>query len=587
VQDHSDRSGIRIVIDVKRDADANIVLNQLYKFTPLQDTISVIMLALVNSRPQTLSLKGMLTEFIHHRMTVIRRRTRYLLQKARNRAHVLEGLLIAVSSIDEVIHRIRTSADVPTARQKLLDLEVSAELLQRALGDEGFTAFQNIMGVQASYNLTRVQTDQILQMQLQRLTALEQDKLLKEYQHLREEITEYERILSSDDNIRAIIKEDMAEIARKFADKRRTAIEEQDGDLDMEALVADELAVVTISHEGYIKRLPLDTYRTQGRGGKGITGGQTREGDFLSDCFVASTHAYILFFTNMGQCYWLKVYDIPAMSRQSQGRAIVNLLELRPEERVASYVVTRTFDDRAVFMVTRKGLTKKTLLTAYSRPKKGGIIGISLNDDDSLIASLLVKEADDVVLSTRSGMAIRFSESQSRAMGRDTQGVKGIELVDGDEVVGAVVVDPQGSLLTVCERGYGKRTVFEEYRSQNRGGKGLIDIKTTDRNGQVVAVAAVRDDDEVMLISQDGMVVRIKVAQVSTIGRNTQGVRVMSLSDEDRVVALAKIAKEDVDEFAAPADAAPSVNGAHPPASPPEDSAPDETASPEDEPDSA
>jgi DNA gyrase subunit A len=238
-------------------------------------------------------------------------------------------------------------------------------------------------------------------------------------------------------------------------------------------------------------------------------------------------------------------------------------------------------------MVTRKGLTKKTLLTAYSRPKKGGIIGISLNDDDSLIASLLVKEADDVVLSTRSGMAIRFSESQSRAMGRDTQGVKGIELVDGDEVVGAVVVDPQGSLLTVCERGYGKRTVFEEYRSQNRGGKGLIDIKTTDRNGQVVAVAAVRDDDEVMLISQDGMVVRIKVAQVSTIGRNTQGVRVMSLSDEDRVVALAKIAKEDVDEFAAPADAAPSVNGAHPPASPPEDSAPDETASPEDEPDSA
>jgi DNA gyrase subunit A len=554
VQDHSDRTGIRIVIDVKRDADANIVLNQLYKFTPLQDTVSVIMLALVNSRPQTLSLKAMLTEFIHHRMTVIRRRTRFLLTKARNRAHVVEGLLIAVSSIDEVIARIRSSADIPTARQKLMDLEVSAALLERALGDEGFGAFQKIMGVQASYNLTRTQTDQILQMQLQRLTALEQDKLLKEYQELRTEITEYERILSSDDNIRDIIRQDMREIADRFGDQRRTQIEEFDGDLDMEALVPDELAVVTISHEGYIKRLPLDTYRTQGRGGKGVTGGQTKDGDFLSDVFVASTHAYILFFTNMGQCYWLKVYDIPAMSRTSQGRAIINLLELRPDERVASYVVTREFDDRSIFMVTRRGLTKKTALAAYSRPKKGGIIGIYLNEGDALIASMLVKESDDVVLATKEGMAIRFSESQSRQMGRDTQGVKGIDLAEGDEVVGSVVVDPKAALLTVCENGYGKRTLFEEYRSQNRGGKGLIDIKTTERNGNVVAVASVREDDEIMLISQEGMVVRIRSSQVSTIGRNTQGVRVMSLSDADKVVAIAKIAKEDIDEFGTPAD---------------------------------
>jgi DNA gyrase subunit A len=583
VQDHSDRHGIRIVIDVKRDADANIVLNQLYKFTPLQDTVSVIMLALVNNRPQTLSLKAMLTEFIHHRMTVIRRRTRFLLTKARNRAHVVEGLLIAVSSIDEVIARIRSSADIPTARQKLMDLEVSAALLQRALGDEGFTAFQKIMGVQASYNLTRTQTDQILQMQLQRLTALEQDKLLKEYQELRDEITEYERILSSDENIRDIIRADMKQIAEKFGDQRRTQIEEYDGDLDMESLVPDELAVVTISHEGYIKRLPLDTYRTQGRGGKGVTGGQTRDGDFLSDVFVASTHAYILFFTNMGQCYWLKVYDIPAMSRTSQGRAIVNLLELRPDERVASYVVTREFDDRSIFMVTRRGLTKKTALAAYSRPKKGGIIGISLNDGDALIGSMLVKEGDDVVLATKEGMSIRFSESQSRQMGRDTQGVKGIDLGEGDEVVGGVVVDREASLLTVTENGFGKRTIFGEYRAQNRGGKGLIDIKTTDRNGGVVAVASVRDDDEIMLISQEGMVVRIRSSQVSSIGRNTQGVRVMSLSDGDRVVAIAKIAKEDIDEFATPADVPSEPANESPPtgepplATPPEA---DETATP-------
>jgi DNA gyrase subunit A len=564
VQDHSDRTGIRIVIDVKRDADANVVLNQLYKFTPLQDTFSVIMLALVNNRPQTLSLKSMLLEFIDHRATVIRRRTRHLLTKARNRAHVLEGLLIAVSTIDEVIRRIRSSADVPSARESLMGLDVSAELLQRALGDEGFAAFQAIMGVQASYNLTRMQTDQILQMQLQRLTALEQDKLLKEYREIRDEIAEYERILSSEDNIRAIIREDMEEVGEKFGDERRTTIEEQEGDLDMEALIADELAVVTISHEGYIKRLPLDTYRTQGRGGKGVAGGQTKEGDFLSDVFVASTHSYILFFTNLGQCYWLKVYDIPAMSRTSQGRAIVNLLELRPEERVSSYVVTRGFDQKSILMVTRSGLVKKTALEAYSRPRKGGIIGIGLNEGDELIATLLVGDGDDVVLATKDGMAIRFGENQIRSVGRGAHGVRGIDLAEGDQVVGGVVVDPEGALLTVCENGYGKRTVFDEYRPQNRAGKGVIDIKTSDRNGAVVAVASVRDDDEVMLMSQEGMVVRIPVAGVGKIGRNTQGVRVMTLDEGDRVVGMAKIAKEEVDEFDAHASAGaptPSSNG--------------------------
>jgi DNA gyrase subunit A len=547
VQDHSDRHGMRIVLELKRDADPNVVLNQLFQFTPLQDTFSIIMLALVDSRPRTLSLKEMLKLFLDHRLTVLRRRTQFLLKKARNRAHILEGLLIALSSIDEVIERIRTSSDVPEARQKLMDLEVSAELLSRALGDEGFSAFQAIMGVQASYNLTRTQTDQILQMQLQRLTALEQDKILKEYGTIRDEITEYERLLSDDRNIMAVIREETLEIERKYSDARRTEIAEAAGEFNMEDLITEETNVVTISHEGYIKRMPLDAYRTQSRGGKGVTGGQTKEGDFLEDVFVASTHDYILFFTDLGQCYWLKVYDIPAQSRTSQGRAIVNLLQLRPEEKITSHVPVREFDNRCLFMITRRGVVKKTDLAAYSRPKQGGIIGISLDEGDVLISVLLTNEKDHVILSTKTGMSIRFDESRARAMGRNTHGVKGIELQEGDEVVGGVVVNAEDSLLTVCENGYGKRTPFSEYREQNRGGKGLIDIKTSERNGQVVSVASVHDDDEVMLISAGGMVVRIPVSGISVIGRNTQGVRLMNISEEDRVVSLAKIAREDLE----------------------------------------
>ena len=549
VQDHSDRTGIRIVLELKRDSDPNIVLNQLFQFTPLRDTFSIILLGLVNSRPMTLGLKQLVQEFIGHRVEVIRRRTQYLLRRARNRAHVIEGLLIALSTIDEVIHRIRSSADVPEARERLLDLEVSAELLNRALGDEGFTAFQAIMGVQASYNLTRVQADHILQMQLQRLTALEQDKLLKEYQTLRDEITEYERLLASEAKILAVIREDTLDLKKRFGDPRRTEIIDDAGDIDMEDLIAEETNVVTISHSGYIKRLPLNTYRTQGRGGRGVTGGQTKEGDFLEDVFVASTHAYILFFTNQGQCYWLKVYDIPQLSRTSQGRAIVNVLSLRPEEKITSHIPVREFDDeRSLFMITRRGVVKKTALSAYSRPKQGGIIGISLVEGDELIDVLLTSPGDHVVLSTRGGMSIRFDESGARNMGRNTQGVKGISLVGEDIVVGGTVVKPESTLLTVCERGYGKRSRFDEYRAQNRGGKGLIDIKTTDRNGPVVAITAVLEDDEAMFISASGMVVRIPASGISVIGRNTQGVTLMRIGPDDRVVALAKIASEDIQE---------------------------------------
>ena len=546
VQDYSNRKGLRIAIDVKRDADPNVVLNQLYQFTPLQDTVSVIMLALVNGRPQTLSLRAMLQQFIEHRVDVIRRRTQYLLRKARDRAHVVEGLLIALSSLDEVIERIRTSADVPEARERLMGLAVSAELLGRALGDEGFAAFQKIMGAQASYNLTRVQADHILSMQLSRLTALEQDKILAEYAELRDRITEYQRILGDEGVIRGMVRSDTEEIKAKYGDARRTDFAEDVSGIEYEDLIEEEMNVVQVSHSGYIKRLPIDTYRTQGRGGKGVTGGATKEGDFLEAVFVASTHDHLLFFTNMGQCHWLKVYQLPSLSRTSQGRAMVNLLNLREGERVSSYVPVRHFDDRGLLMVTRQGMIKKTPLEDYSRPRAGGIIGISLNEGDELIRVLKVEKDQEIVLATRAGMAIRFDEDQTRPMGRNTRGVRGINLQAGDEVVGAVVAEDDADLLTVCENGYGKRTSFAEYRNQRRGGKGLIDIKTTARNGQVCAVCAVRDGDQAMMISARGMIVRSPVDEISRIGRNTQGVRVMGIRAEDHIVAVAKIASEDL-----------------------------------------
>jgi len=548
VEDHSNREGIRIVVELRKDADPNVVLNQLFAFTPLQDTVSVIMLALVNNRPVTLSLKAMLQEFIKHRQHVIRRRTLFLLRKARNRAHLLEGLLVALASIDEVIRRIRASKDVPEARASLLALEVSAALMERALGEGGYQALIGLIGEKPSYNLTRIQVDHILQMQLRQLTALENDKIFTEYREVRDEISEYERILSSEDNILELIRQDMLELKKRFPDKRRTEIIDNPGEVNLEDLIADEMNVVTISQAGYIKRMPLAEYRTQGRGGKGVTGGKTKEGDVVEGLFVASTHAYILFFTNRGQCYWLKVYDVPALSKTAQGRAIVNLLPLRPDERVNSRVPVRTFDDRGLFMVTRRGVVKKTALAAYSRPKQGGIIGIALNEGDELIDVLLTGPGDHVILATKNGNAIRFDEKRARIMGRNTTGVRGIELEDGDEVVGAVVVSEGGSLLTVCARGYGKRTSFDEYREQNRGGKGVIDIKTNDRNGPVVAVASVKEGDQVMVMSAEGMTVRMEVEGISVIGRNTQGVRLMNLDASDRVSAVAKIASEDVAE---------------------------------------
>ena len=593
VRDESSaRSGepVRLVIDVKRDSDPELVLNQLYQFSPLQKTVSIIMLALVNGTPRMLNLKQMLEEFLRHRVQVIRRRTEFLLREAKRRAHILEGQLIAISSLDEVIHICRTSPSRAQAKERLQGLEVAAAVLSRAIGAEHFTALQREIGVHDSYRMSEAQAEAVVRLQLGQLAALERDEIVKEYNGLRTQILAYEELLSSDRNIRAVIRKDLEEMREKYSDDRRTEIlDVAVNRLNYEDLLAEEVNAVTISHNGYIKRLHLNTYRSQHRGGKGVSGGGPREDDFIEHFFVASTHAYLLCFTNRGQLYWLKVYDVPQGSRTSTGRSIANVLSLREDEKITSVIPVRRFEgDLYLLMATRRGLVKKTALQDYSRPKSGGIIGISLDEGDTLIGVALVKPGDEVILSTRQGMAIRFDESQARAMGRNTRGVKGIGLQEGDEVVGMVVADPEGFLLTVCENGYGKRTPFganvagepveteaeepvedtpveepaEEaaageagpaaearssmrYRKQRRGGKGLRDIRTSERNGLVVGIASVRAGDDIMLITQQGMVNRTHVDEIRVVGRNTQGVRIMNLNEGDRIASIAKIAREE------------------------------------------
>jgi DNA gyrase subunit A len=578
---------VRLVLDVKRDADPQLVLNQLYEFSPLQRTVSIILLALVDGRPRTLNIKQILEEFLKHRVRVIRRRTEFLLREAKRRAHILEGQLIAISSLDEVIAICRQSANRGQAKERLQNLEVAAAVLARALGEQHFAALQQEIGTHASYHMTEAQAEAVVRLQLGQLAALERDEIVKEYNDLRGQIQAHERLLGSERNILEVIRKDLEETRDKYGDDRRTQIIEAQGRISYEDLIAEEVNAVTISHNGYIKRLPLNTYRSQHRGGKGISGGGAREDDFIEHFFVASTHAYLLCFTNRGQVYWLKVYDIPQMSRTSGGRSIANVLSLKPEEKITSVIPVRRFDDEHhLLMATRRGLVKKTALEEYSRPKSGGIIGISLEEGDTLIQVVLTQPGDEVVLSTRQGMAIRFAEAQARAMGRNTRGVKGIALSEGDEVVGMVVADPDGALLTVCENGYGKRTPFgantageeipeteaeepveepvEEpaedtaaegepsrdrsgmrYRKQRRGGKGVRDIRTSERNGLVIGIVAVHEDDEIMLITVGGMVNRTTVREIRMVGRNTQGVRIMNLNEGDKIASLAKIARED------------------------------------------
>ncbi len=549
VRDESDRHGLRIVVDLKRDVDDEIVLNKLYRYTSLQTTFAISNVALVNNRPQILNIKQMLDYFIEHRKIVIRRRSKYLLKKCRNRAHILEGLILAVSDIDEIIELIKKSEDAPTAKLNLMKkpLRLTTSATLRKILPEAFIKERS----KTDQFLTGPQADAILTMQLQRLTGLEIEKLAKEYAGLVEQIAGYEAILANEQVLMDIIREDIYEIKEKYGDKRRTKIAAQIEQFNIEDLIAEEEVIVTVSHSGYVKRMPLDTYRKQARGGKGIIGSDTKEGDFLEHLFTASTHDYLLIFTNRGKCYWLKVYDVPSMSRQSKGRNIANLLKLG-DQKIASIINVRKFDDettteaeqRQLVMATKKGLVKKTRLSAYGNPRATGVIAIKLDPDDDLIGVALTTGRDHIVLGTRDGMTIRFDEKQVRSMGRVSRGVIGIKLRAKDSVVDMVITEEKASLLTVCENGYGKRTGLDNYRTQSRGGIGLINIKTTTRNGKVVALKAIQYVDELMMITANGIIIRTGLDQIRSIGRNTQGVRLIKLKSGDKLVAAEKIVSE-------------------------------------------
>ena len=517
IRNESDREGSRLVIDLKKGEDEEVVLNQLYKHTKLQDSFSIITIALVNNRPETLNLKQMLVYYIEHRKVIILRRTKYLLEKAQARAHILEGLKIALQHIDKIIKLIRNSDSVETARQGLI----------------------------SQFSLSEIQANAILDMKLQRLTGLEQGKIEEEYKKICAEIKEYQAILASDKLVLNIIKKDISEIKECFGDKRRTEIVAATTEFNIEDLIAEENVAVIITHEGYIKRLPLTAYRKQHRGGKGVTGADMKEGDFIEHLFVASTHDYILFFTDQGRVYWLKVYDIPQMGRTSKGRALINLLEFKEGENVSSLIPARDFDERQLVMATSHGIIKKTVLSAYGNPKKGGIIAINLDDGDKLIGVKLTNGKQDIILGTEQGKAMRFSEENVRTMGRVTHGVKGIKLKENDKVRDMVIVDENSSLLTVCENGFGKRTDFSEYPAHHRGGQGVINIKTTERNGKVVALIDVRDTDELIMITAKGMVIRTPINTIRAIGRNTQGVKLFDVEEGDKLVSVARVAPEE------------------------------------------
>ena len=520
VRNESDREGSRIVIVLKRNEEVEVVINQLYKHTSLQSSFSIIMIALVNSRPETLNLKQLLSAYVTHRKEIIRRRTRFLLDRAEERAHILEGLKIALENIDEVIRLIKASKTVEDARASLV----------------------------SKFSLSERQANAILEMRLQRLTNMEQSKIDEEYKKVCENIREYKDILANENLVLDIIREDLHEVKEKYGDERKTEIVADIGEFNMEDLISEEDVTVIITHEGYIKRLPLTTYRKQHRGGKGVTGAGMKEGDFVENLFIASTHDYILFFTDMGKVYWQKVYDIPNASRIAKGRAIVNLLELDKDENVTSTIPVRKFDDRQLVMATKNGIIKKTVLSAFGRPKKGGIISILLDSGDKLIGVKLTQGGQEIVLGTENGKAIRFSEDDVRCMGRATRGVKGIGLKGDDKVKGIVVVDKNATLLTVCENGFGKRTDYSEYSVQRRSGQGVINIKTSERNGKVVALMNVSDDNELMMMTAKGMIIRAAINTIRSIGRNTQGVTLISLKAGDKVVSVAPVIGVDEEE---------------------------------------
>jgi DNA gyrase subunit A len=518
LRDESDRDGMRVVIELKKEAPAEIVLNQLFKHTQMQTTFGIIMLALANGQPKVLKLREMLDGFIQHRHEVVTRRAKFDLKKAEERAHILEGLKIALDNIDAIIKLIKSSKDVDTARQ----------------------------GLMKNFKLSQIQAQAILDMRLQRLTGLERKKIEEEYLELIKEIARLKGILESKAKRMAIIKDELLELKKKYADERRTEIREAEEEFTIEDLIAEEDMVITITHSGYIKRLSVSAYRRQGRGGKGVIGIETKETDFVEHLFIASTHDYMLFFTQKGRCYWLKVHEIPVGGKMAKGRPIVNMLELSEEEKVAAFVPVKEFDDKHyVIMATKNGTIKKTVLSAYSNPRKGGINAIGIEEDDSLIEAKITDGNCDIVIATRDGQAIRFPENKVRQMGRTAYGVRGICLEKKDEVIGMVVIKRDTTLLSVTENGYGKRSQISEYRVTNRGGKGVINIKTTERNGKVVSIKDVEDEDELMLITQRGIIIRQPIKTIKTIGRNTQGVRLINVTSGDKVVDVARVVKSE------------------------------------------
>jgi DNA gyrase subunit A len=518
LRDESSMEGVRIIIECKKDADAEVVLNNLFQHSPLQDTFGVNAVSLVDGRPETLPLKDMLLRFRDHRVEVIRRRTRFLLRQAERTAHVLEGLRIALDHIDEVIALIRKSKDGGEARE----------------------------GLRTRFGLSTIQANAILEMRLQRLTGLERDKLEKEYAEVMEKIAEYRAILADEKLVLQMIVEDLEELKAKYGEDRRTEITGDAAVLDMEDLVAEEQVIVTLSREGYAKRTPVAAYRSQGRGGKGVTGAETKDEDHLAALYVASTHDHLLFFTDKGRALWLKVYDIPQGARTGKGRALVNLLPLEGEK-VASVIPVDRFDaERMLVMATRRGLVKKTPLEAYSRPRTTGIIGIRLEEGDALVDVVLTKPGQDLLLATADGYALRFRGESVRPMGRDTMGVIGIRLRGAeDRVVSLLALEEGTTVLTACERGMGKRTDIAEYPSKGRGGMGVINVRVTERNGKVVTVLPVREDDDILFITKGGMIVRSPVASLRSIGRATQGVRLVTLDEGDALVDVSRVVRDE------------------------------------------
>jgi DNA gyrase subunit A len=515
---------MRIVIELRRGEVPDVVLNNLYKHTPLQTTFGIIMLAIAGGRPKVLSLLEVIENFVDFRREVVRRRTEFELRKAEARAHILEGLKIALDHLDEVIRLIRGSKSPAEARD----------------------------GLMTQFKLSQVQAQAILDMQLQRLTGLERQKILDELVELMKTIERLRAVLSSDDLLMQVVLDELKAIRDKYGDERRTEIIDESGEFRIEDLIADEDMAITVTNTGYIKRTAISTYRAQRRGGKGRIGMRTREEDYVSHLFIASTHAYIMIFTDRGRAYWLKVHEVPDVGPGGKGKAIANLVQLEEGEKIAALLALKEFpteeDQQFVVMGSRKGIIKKTDLSAFRNPRAGGIIAMGVEEGDAVIAVEISDGKEQIFLGTRDGMAIRFDETDVRPMGRSAYGVRGISLREDDEVVAMEVVREGGTLLTVAQNGYGKRTGLEEYRLQSRGGVGIINIQATDRNGKVVGISYVTDDDQLMLISQQGMILRMKAGDIRTIGRATQGVRLIEMEEGDMVVSVAKLAEREDEE---------------------------------------